>query len=110
MLRIRLQRKGRRNLPMYNIVVAEQKFRNAGRFVEKIGYYQPTLKNDDPFRFKINADSYKKWVNLGAQSSDKIKSLASKLDLEKTPEFNKDAKKTKPKKKAQERMVKKTKE
>ena len=104
MLRIRLARRGRKNLNAFAVVVAEQKFRRDGRFVEKIGYYQPLLKDTDPFRLNIDKEKYEYWVNKGAQPSEKIKYLAAKkeiITLEKK-EF-KETKKSTPKKKAQER-------
>ncbi len=105
MLRIRLARRGRRNLNSFAIVVAEQKFRRDGRFVEKIGYYQPLLKNEDPFRLKIEKERYDYWVSQGAQPTDKIKFLAGKAGIAEvmTKEFSGN-KKSKPKAKAQERM------
>lgn len=79
MLRIRLARRGRRNLNVFAIVAAEQKFRRDGRFIEKIGYYQPILKNDDANRIFVNKERYDYWLSKGAQPSEKVKSLATKF-------------------------------
>ncbi|WP_342261820.1 30S ribosomal protein S16 [Alphaproteobacteria bacterium endosymbiont of Tiliacea citrago] len=107
MLRIRLSRGGRVHLPMYNIVVIEQSFKRDGKFVEKIGYYQPTLKNTDPFRLNLNAEAFKKWVNVGAQPSEKVVKLASQLGIVEKKEVSNRPKKSTPKKKAQERAKEK---
>lgn len=106
MLRIRLARRGRRNLNAFAIVTAEQKFRRDGRFVEKIGYYQPTLSKEDQFRLKIDQERYKHWVSQGAQASDKVKQLAYQLGFEEKPILSERPKKSQPKKKALERAAK----
>ena len=105
MLRIRLARRGRRNLNAFAIVTAEQKFRRDGRFVEKIGYYQPLLKNDDEFRLKIDKERYEHWLSQGAQASDKVKQLAYQLGIGEKPVISHRPKKAQPKKKAQERAA-----
>lgn len=105
MLRIRLARRGRKNLNSFAIVTAEQKFRRDGRFVEKIGYYQPLLKDGDPFRLHIDKERFEHWVKQGAQPSEKIMSLAAKLGfVEKEVKEFTNAKKATPKAKAQERI------
>jgi len=106
MLRIRLARRGRRNLNAFAIVAAEQKFRRDGRFVEKIGYYQPLLKDADQFRLHIDKARYEHWVSKGAQPTDKIKQLAHKLGIEnEKPVVANRPKKSQPKAKAQERVA-----
>jgi small subunit ribosomal protein S16 len=101
-----LARRGRKNLNAFAIVTAEQKFRRDGRFVEKIGYYQPTLKSDDEFRLKIDQARYEHWVSQGAQASDKVKKLAFQLGFEASVNIPTRPKKSLPKKKAQERAAK----
>lgn len=107
MLRIRLSRAGRTHLPMYNIVVMEKSFKRDGKFVEKLGYYQPTLKNDDPFRLSINSEAYKKWVETGAQPSDRVVNLAYQAGIVSQKNIKNTPKKSNPKKKAQERAKEK---
>lgn len=105
MLRIRLARRGRRNLNAFAIVAAEQKFRRDGRFVEKIGYYQPLLKDADPFRLHIDKDRFEYWVSQGAQPTDKILQLAHKLGIvDQKPVISNRPSKSAPKAKAQERQ------
>lgn len=107
MLRIRLSRGGRTHLPMYNIVVIEKSFKRDGKFVEKIGYYQPTLKEDDPFRLKMDAELFNKWLKVGAQPSEKVLFLAKKLNISNDFQIRNTPKKSTPKKKAQERAKEK---
>lgn len=108
MLRIRLARRGRRNLNAFAIVAAEQKFRRDGRFVEKIGYYQPLLKDEDPFRLNINKERYEHWVAQGAQPTDKVQKLAHKLGIiQDKPTVSERPNKSKPKAKALERIQEK---
>ena len=88
---------------MYSIVVMEKQFRRDGKYVEKLGYYQPTLKDDDPFRLSMDKDKYEAWKAKGAQPSNKVKKLAAKLGFEVAPVIKITPKKSAPKKKAQER-------
>lgn len=105
MLRIRLARRGRRNLNAFAIVAAEQKFRRDGRFVEKVGYYQPLLKNDDPFRLSINKERYEYWLSQGAQPTDKVKQLAYKGGIGEKPEIIQRPNKMQPKAKSAQRAA-----
>ena len=70
--RIRLRRMGAKKAPFYRIVVADSRFPRDGRFIEEIGYYDPT-KN--PSLIKIDAERAKYWIGTGAQPSDTVKSL-----------------------------------
>lgn len=103
MLRIRLARRGRRNLNAFAIVTAEQSFRRDGRFVEKIGYFQPTLPDSNEFRFSIDKERFDYWVSKGAQPTEKIKKLLSDREMIPKAEFTNKPKKSAPKAKAQER-------
>lgn len=106
MLRIRLAGRGRRNMNAFAIVVAEQKFRRDGRFVEKLGYYQPFLKDEDPFRLHIDKEKYEHWVKQGAQPSEKIQYLAAKAGIAEKPALRVRPNKSQPKAKALERAAK----
>lgn len=72
MLKIRLQRTGRRNAPAYRIVVAEHSAPIQGRFVEILGHYIPTKNNRT---LEIKADRVKYWVSVGAQPSQTVARL-----------------------------------
>ena len=70
--RIRLRRMGAKKAPFYRIVVADSRYPRDGRFIEEIGYYDPT-KN--PSLIKIDEERAKYWMGTGAQPSDTVKSL-----------------------------------
>ena len=77
-VRIRLRRIGKRphKRPFFRIIVTEKKQARDGRFIEEIGYYNPTKK---PRVIKINKSRYDYWVKCGAQPSATIKTLAKKI-------------------------------
>ena len=72
--RIRLQRHGRKGKPVYNIVVADQRAPRDGKFIEKLGIYNP---NTNPATINLNFDSTVEWMMKGAQPSDTAKSILS---------------------------------
>jgi small subunit ribosomal protein S16 len=74
MLKIRLARRGRKKMAMYDIVVAESTSPRDGRFVEKIGTYNP---NYDPSRIVLNHDRAVYWLMVGAQPTDTTRSIFS---------------------------------
>ena len=74
-VKIRLRRMGAKKAPFYRIVVADSRYPRDGRFIEEIGYYDPT-KN--PADVKIDGDKAKKWISNGAQPTDTVKALLKK--------------------------------
>ena len=103
-LKIRLARGGAKKRPFYRIVVAENTAPRDGRFVERIGSYNPLLEKDNKERLIINAERAKYWLGVGAQGSVRIMKLFGEAGI--TPEYKPHAtpKKSTPKKKAQERL------
>jgi small subunit ribosomal protein S16 len=69
---IRLARGGSKKRPYYKIVVADSRSPRDGRFIERIGSYNPLLAKDDPERIKLDADRAKHWLSVGAQPSDRV--------------------------------------
>src|SRR5688500_12278923 len=69
---IRLARGGSKKRPYYRIVVADSRNSRDGRFIEKIGTYNPLLAKDSPERVKLDADRAKHWLAVGAQPSDRV--------------------------------------
>ena len=69
MVKIRLRRIGAKKAPFYRIVVADSRFARDGRFIEEIGYYDPTK---EPSVVKIDADKAKQWLANGAQATDTV--------------------------------------
>lgn len=71
-VKIRLRRMGAKKAPFYRIVVADSKFPRDGRFIEEIGYYNPTT---EPTTVKIDNDKAAQWIKNGAQPTDTVKKL-----------------------------------
>lgn len=71
-VKIRLRRMGAKKAPFYRVVVADSRYPRDGRFIEEIGYYDPTKS---PSVVKIDAEKAKKWLSTGAQPTDTVKSL-----------------------------------
>ena len=69
---IRLARGGSKKRPYYRIVVADSRNARDGRFLEKIGTYNPLLPKDSEERIKLDADRAKHWLSVGAQPSDRV--------------------------------------
>ncbi|MDD6278754.1 MAG: 30S ribosomal protein S16 [Ruminococcus sp.] len=69
-VKIRLRRMGAKKAPFYRIVVADSRYPRDGRFVEELGYYDPTK---EPTVVKIDADKAKAWIANGAQPTDTVK-------------------------------------
>ena len=69
---IRLSRGGSKKRPYYKIVVADSRSPRDGRFIERIGSYNPLLGKDNPDRVKLDAERAKHWVSVGAQPTDRV--------------------------------------
>ena len=74
-VKIRLRRMGAKKAPFYRVVVADSRFPRDGRFIEEIGYYNPT-KN--PAEVKIDEEKAKQWISNGAQPTDTVRDLLKK--------------------------------
>jgi small subunit ribosomal protein S16 len=74
MVVIRMARGGAKNRPFYSIVVADSRMRRDGRFIERIGFYNPKASANEP-AFRIELDRVAYWVSNGAQPSDAVKKL-----------------------------------
>ena len=74
-VKIRLRRLGAKKAPTYRIVVADSRFPRDGRFIEEIGYYDPTK---EPSVVKVDAEAAKKWLANGAQPTDTVKVILKK--------------------------------
>jgi small subunit ribosomal protein S16 len=71
-LAIRLSRGGAKKRPYYRIVVADSRAPRDGRFIEKLGTYNPLLAKDSPERVKLDTDRISHWLSVGAQPSDRV--------------------------------------
>lgn len=77
-VKIRLRRMGAKKAPFYRIVVADSRFPRDGRFIEEIGYYDPTK---EPTVVQIDAEKAKKWIATGAQPTDTVRALLKKNNI-----------------------------
>jgi small subunit ribosomal protein S16 len=102
-LKIRLARGGAKKRPFYRIVVAESRFARDGRFVERIGSYNPMLTKEDPNRVLIEVERAKHWLSKGALPTERVQHFFAKLGLMEAPKRFDQTKQDKPKAKAQER-------
>jgi small subunit ribosomal protein S16 len=104
MLKIRLARGGAKKRPYYSIVVADSHSPRDGRFIEKVGTYNPLLKKDDPLRVTLKVESLQAWIAKGAQPTDRVARFLAKEGLTKWAHGN-NPEKGKPGKKAEERAA-----
>ena len=81
MLKIRLARGGAKKRPFYSIVVADSHSPRDGRFIEKVGSYNPLLKKDDPNRVVLKVERIEEWLKKGAQPTDRVARELSKQGL-----------------------------
>lgn len=98
-LRIRLARGGSKKRPFYKLVVAENTAPRDGKFLERLGFYNPLLEKDNPERFVVDAERVKHWLSVGAQASERVQLLLSEVNVMPKPELNERPKKSAPKKK-----------
>lgn len=71
-LSMRLSRGGSKKRPYYRIVIADARSPRDGKFIEKIGTYNPLLAKDSPERIKLDGDRAKHWLSVGAQPTDRV--------------------------------------
>jgi small subunit ribosomal protein S16 len=102
MLKIRLARGGAKKRPYYSIVVADSHSPRDGRFIEKVGTYNPLLKKDDAARVTLKVESIQEWLAKGAQPTDRVARFLAAQGLVQWAHGN-NPEKAKPGKKAQER-------
>ncbi len=97
MVRIRLARTGSKKKPLYRLVAADKRFKRDGRFLEKLGTYNPMTKE-----LNFNKESIEKWLSVGASASETVSKLLNKegFDLKLTFTPKEKTKKDEPKKEA----------
>ncbi len=84
-LSIRLSRGGSKKRPYYRVVVADARSPRDGRFIEKIGTYNPLLAKDSPERIKLDTDRAKHWLSVGAQPTDRVARFLDVLGVKERP-------------------------
>ena len=103
-LKIRLARGGAKKRPYYSIVVADSRFPRDGRFIEKVGTYNPMLKREDTNRIRLNEERIKHWMGMGALPTDRVAIFLGNAGLAEKPKQSVRPNQSKPKAKAQERQ------
>lgn len=106
MLKIRLARGGAKKRPYYSLVVADSHSPRDGRFIEKVGAYNPLLKKDDPNRVTLKAERITEWLSKGAQPTERVARFLSVAGL-RAWEHGTNLKKGEPGTKAKERATEK---
>src|SRR6185312_6762141 len=104
MLKIRLARGGAKKRPYYSIVVADSHSPRDGRFIEKVGTFNPLVAKDHPERLTLKTDRLKDWLGRGAQPTDRVARFLSAEGLV-TWQHGNNPKKGQPGKKSQERAA-----
>ena len=79
-VKIRLRRMGAKKAPFYRVVVADSRFPRDGRFIEEIGYYDPTK---EPAVVNVNEEAAKKWLSNGAQPTEVVARLFKNAGIQK---------------------------
>ena len=101
-LSIRLSRGGSKKRPYYRVVVADARAPRDGRFIEKIGTYNPLLAKDSPERIKLDTERAAHWLKMGAQPTDRVARFLDATGVKERPARN-NPNKGKPGEKATER-------
>ena len=102
-LKIRLARGGSKKRPYYRIVIADSRNPRDGRFIEKVGTYNPLLARDSAERVTLNTDRIQHWLSKGARPTDRVLRFLDAAEIMKREPRN-NPNKAKPGKKAQERL------
>jgi small subunit ribosomal protein S16 len=102
-LKIRLARGGAKKRPFYSIVIADARSPRDGRFIEKVGTYNPMLERDHADRVTLKEERLKHWLGVGAQPTERVARFLGNAGLMAKPEIRETPSKSAPKKKAQER-------
>ena len=98
MLKIRLSMGGVRKRPVYKIVVADSRAPRDGRFVEKIGLFNPLLPKDKKERIKVEAERVKYWISKGAKPTLRVSRILGEAQLMPMPKAGNNPQKAVPKK------------
>ena len=98
MLKLRLSRGGTKKRPVYKVVVADSRFPRDGRFIEKVGFFNPLLPKDKKERVGLEAERIKYWLGQGAKPTTRVARILGENDLIPMPANGKNPNKAVPKK------------
>jgi small subunit ribosomal protein S16 len=102
-VKIRLARGGAKKRPFYSIVVADTRSPRDGRFIEKIGTYNPMVEREHPDRLRLDVERVQHWLSHGALPTERVAKFLGHLGVTPMPAYGERPKKSAPKAKAQER-------
>ena len=103
-VKIRMSRGGAKNRPYFRVVVAESSSPRDGRFIERVGSYNPLLPKDHPQRVVLDLDRIKHWLSVGATPSDRIARFLGEAGVLPKPKIHAQPLQSQPKPKTVERM------
>ena len=98
MLKLRLSRGGSKKRPVYKVVVADSRFPRDGRFIEKVGFFNPLLPKDKKERVGLEAERIKYWLGQGAQPTTRVARILGENELMPMPANGNNPQKAIPKK------------
>ncbi|MDP6874097.1 MAG: 30S ribosomal protein S16 [Alphaproteobacteria bacterium] len=104
-LKIRLARGGAKKRPHYRIVVADSRMPRDGRYIERVGTYDPLLAKDSENRVDLKEERIRYWLDKGAKPTDRVATFLGKAEIIPMPAQRNNPQKAKPKAKAQERLA-----
>lgn len=104
-LKIRLARGGAKKRPFYRIVVADSRMPRDGRFIERVGTYNPMLAKDNPERVTLKTDRIEHWLKIGAKPSDRVARFLGQAEVIPMPTWREQPKKSAPRPKTLEKMA-----
>ena len=104
-LKIRLSRAGAKKRPYYHIVVADSRSPRDGRFIEKVGSYNPMLPAEHTDRIRLEGERITHWIGQGAIATDRVARFLGNAGLAPKPVYREQPKQSAPKKKAQARAA-----
>ena len=102
---IRLRREGAKNRPYYKVVVADSRSPRDGRFIEKLGSYNPMLPQEHADRIRLQPERIQHWLSHGALATERVAKFLGRAGLAPMPKWNEQPTQSLPKKKAQERAT-----
>ncbi|PPR12332.1 MAG: 30S ribosomal protein S16 [Alphaproteobacteria bacterium MarineAlpha11_Bin1] len=103
-LKLRLSRGGAKKRPYYRIVVADSRMPRDGRYIERVGTYNPMLPQEHPDRIKLDDKRIKHWLSVGAKPSDRVAKFLGRAEIIPMPEIRETPKQSAPRAKTLERM------
>lgn len=104
-LKIRLSRAGAKKRPYYRIVLADSRSPRDGRYIERLGSYDPMLPKDSEDRVKLDEERIRHWLGEGAQPTERVAKFLGRASIAPMPEIREQPKKSKPKQKTLDRLA-----